>query len=71
MNIYIPIEWVNVFTDPKPGDVIGKIGMTMEVRFVDAEAVMLRWNVGPPTATSREIWAAYATSDWTVQKLGA
>lgn len=61
----------DVFTDPKPGDVIGKADATVEVRFADAEAVMLRWNSGPPTATSRETWAAYAASGWTVRKLGS
>lgn len=61
----------NVFTDPKLGDVIGRDHLTMEVKFVDAEAVMLRWNSGPPTATSRETWAAWADTGWTVRKLGA
>lgn len=60
----------NVFTDPKPGDVIGRAGATLEVRFADAEAVMLRWSDGH-FATAREDWAAYAASGWTVRKLGS
>lgn len=61
----------NVFTDPKPGDVIGRGHLTMEVRFVDAEAVMLRWNDVSFCAVSRETWAAYAATGLTVRKLGA
>lgn len=61
----------NVFTDPKLGDVIGRDHLTMEVRFADAEAVMLRWNDGSFRAFSRGGWAARADSGWTVQKLGA
>lgn len=61
----------NVFADPKPGDVIGKADATVEVRFADAEAVMLRWNSGSFCAVARESLATYATVGWTVQKLGA
>lgn len=60
----------NVFTDPKPGDVVGKAGATVEVRFVEADVVLLRWNNGH-FSTTREDWAAYAVAGWTVQKLGA
>lgn len=60
----------NVFADPKPGDVIGQAGTTLEVRFADAEAVMLRWNSGNFAAYSRKNWAAFADSGWTVRKLG-
>jgi len=61
----------NVFTDPKPGDVIGRDHLTMEVKFVDAEAVMLRWNNGSFCAVVRESLATYATVGWTVRKLGS
>ncbi len=63
----------NVFTDPKPGDVIGRADATLEVRFVETGVVLLllRWNSGQHTATSRESWAARAAAGWTVQKLGA
>ncbi|GIK30245.1 MAG: hypothetical protein BroJett007_33830 [Chloroflexota bacterium] len=63
----------NVFTDPKPGDVVGRAGATVEVRFVETGVVLLllRWNSGQHTATSRESWAAYAASGWTVRKLGS
>lgn len=61
----------NVFTDPKPGDVIGRDHLTMEVRFVDAETVLFRWNSSSFGAFSRETWAALATVGWTVRKLGS
>lgn len=61
----------NVFTDPKLGDVIGRDHLTMEVKFVDAEAVMLRWNNGSFCAVVRESLPSYATVGWTVRKLGS
>lgn len=60
----------NVFTDPKPGDVIGSANATMEVRFVDADVVLAWWSSGHFAAVGRESWAACAVG-WTVQKLGA
>lgn len=61
----------NVFTDPKPGDVIGRAEATLEVKFADAEAVLFRSNRGHSNAVSRETWAAYATVGWTMRKLGS
>ena len=61
----------DVFTDPKPGDVIGRANVTLEVKFADAEAVLFRSNRGNFNAVSRETWAACAAVSWTVQKLGA
>lgn len=61
----------DVFTDPKPGDVIGRAEATLEVKFADAEAVLSRSNRGHSNAVSRETWAAYATVGWTMRKLGA
>lgn len=61
----------NVFTDPKPGDVIGRSDVTLEVKFADAEAVLFRWNDGSFCAVGRENWSSYAVLGWTVRKLGA
>lgn len=61
----------NVFADPKPGDVIGRAGATLEVRFVDTDAVLFRWNSGSFCAVGSETWASHAASGWTVRKLGA
>ena len=61
----------NVFKDPRLGDVIGRDHLRAEVRFVDAEVVMLRWNNGSFCAVVRESLATYATVGWTVRKLGS